>query len=110
MPEEQKILKDAIESLNFKWEDHYNIQDFSDEINEMKEKIQQNNDYINDCENRIKSIRMLSENRIKTQMRKIRETEESNDQNHNAVSQRESIFREIKVIEYKRLNPDLDVF
>ena len=107
---EIEILKEAYSNCGFKFPENATIQELKEDVTEVELLLADQKDSLEDCEDDIKSIQRKAEEKILKKKERISHINEIMDDNQTYLSQRKEILREFEVIEYKKLNPDLDIF
>ncbi len=109
MTEEQEIIKQAFKDCGFKEEKDVTKEEVESELEHVNDVYETHKGLIEDYNNRIELLKVTHDNKVQEFKDKIREIEEMDDNNYMYRDHRQQILRQIEVIEYQKLNPDLDV-
>ena len=103
------LLEQAFKELNYKWNEKYTITDFEEDIVEVESDIIYRKEKIQDLNDDIETTKLKAAEKIKEIQERLSKIEDGLYENETYLNQRKSILRQIEVIHYRELNPDLDI-
>ena len=106
---EDELFKKACEECNFEYNPKFSKETFEHDISEVSDKINEYKEMILDAEDDIRRIKIRAQKEVKKKEDRIENIKDVQAQNQKYVDDRKFTLTQMDVIEYRELNPDLEI-
>jgi len=103
------ILEQAFANCNLKYDVDTSREEIQDELDHINETYKKHKGKLEDCERKLKKLKRTYDEDVAKVRERMKEIAGVDDENYSYRSQREDILHQVEVIEYEKLNPDLNI-
>ncbi len=107
--DEQKLFEQACDECDIIFTEGTTKSSYQSDVDQIEDTTSEHKIMVENYQFRIDEIQRLADKKIAKFKEGIKEIEEIEDGNVTALNQRKQILRQMEVIEYRELNPDLDI-